>query len=369
MLIIIAISYIAIHYEAATGDRLFRIQIMIILYIVIGLVRSYLLNNTKTKLISFIIELSLVFLLEMQTKYIINYAFNVFYILILFEISISLSKKLMILIGTITVSISLVKYINMLTIVSNYSKITETLFFAFISIFILIIIIIFKYYKEEKEKTEELNAKLVESLEKIEELTLIKERNRIASELHDSIGHKLTGLIMQLEMAEYYIDNSKQETRKLIIQSKQNSRDSLKELREVVEALKEPCLKGDFIPLIRELSNKFSQMTKIEVNLNNSGREIKLTPEAKIVLYKIIQEALTNSAKHGNVKKVDIIINYLKDKIEIIIKDDGIGCNQIIKGNGLDGITKKVESLNGIVSFNGDNGFEIKLLFNMEDNK
>lgn len=367
IVIVVVISFIAIQHETAVGFRFIRIIILVVIYIKIGIIRSYFLKNKTIKIITFFIDIAIIFLLELQTKYVINYAFHVFYIVILFEASLVLDKKMTIIVGITAVSVSLIKYINLLLIVSNYTKITEVLFFTFINIFTIIIITIFKSYKEEKEKTDELYNKLVQTSEKVEELAVIKERNRIASELHDSIGHKLTGLIMQLEMAEYYLNNNIEESKKLIVQSKQNSRESLKQLREVVDALKEPILQDSFISEVKKLSKSYMKMTNIKVNISSNGKEIKLSNNIKIELYRIIQEAMTNSAKHGNANIINITINYNKNDLEIIIKDDGSGCNKIVKGNGLKGITDRVEVIGGKVSFSGDDSFEIKVQIRTEE--
>lgn len=365
IILVLLISYIAIQHETAVGFRFIRIVVLIIMYIALGIVRNYFLKNKNIKVITFIFDIVVIFLLELQTKYVINYAFHGFYIIVLFEASLLLNKKMTIIVGITTLAVSLIKYINLLLLVSNYSKITEAMFFAFLNIFTIVIITIFKSYKEEKEKTDQLYNKLVKTSEKVEELAVIKERNRIASELHDSIGHKLTGLIMQLEMAEYYLSNNIDESKKLIVQSKHTSRESLKQLREVVDALKEPILQGSFISAVKKLSKDYMQMTNIKVNIISKGKEVKLLQDIKIALYRIIQEALTNSAKHGNADIIDITIIY-NENMQIIIKDDGRGCKKIVTGNGLKGIKDRVETIGGEVSFKGNDGFEIKVQLRVE---
>lgn len=359
--IILVLSFIAIRYETAVGLRLITIEILIFLLIASGIIRNYFLNNEITKVISFIVDIVIIFLLELQTKFVANYAFHFFYIFVLFESTFILNKKVAAIINSTTVVVSLIKYINILIMIDNYSKIGETLFIAFINIFILILLILFKSYKEEKEKTDRLFNQLIETSKKYEELAVIKERNRIASELHDSIGHKLTGLIMQLEMSEYYLDDNIKEAKTLIEQSKNTARNSLKQLREVVDAIKDPVLIDNFYFEIKKLAKEFQSMTRINVSVKKIGKEIALEPLQKISLYRIIQESMTNTAKHSDAQRIEIILKNDSQKIEAVIKDDGNGCSKIIEGNGLKSIRERIETIGGSVFFSGDNGFMIKI--------
>jgi signal transduction histidine kinase len=209
----------------------------------------------------------------------------------------------------------------------------------------------------------------------IEKLTITKERNRVAQEIHDSLGHSITGLIMHLDYLEK-INNKKPEENETVIKKCQDlSRNAMKDLRKAVFALKENdemnSLHESIEELIKNLENE-----SINIIYKKQGIIEKLPPEIKFITYRIVQEVITNSIKHG--KANEIVLELINDKktnnFYIMESDNGIGSDRILVGNGIKGIEDRIRVFNGEVSIKTKKnmGFNINISIpngGMEDDK
>ncbi|MTI67269.1 MAG: sensor histidine kinase [Firmicutes bacterium] len=362
ILFLAVLFFLAMQYEQAQIHRIYVLTITFLCFLLIGIFRVYL--NKIYYSYSFLIDIGLVFFLEHNSRFLLNYFFHSFYIIIIIEVSLYLKRKESIILGLIAVIFSTIKYILLVYYNYNLSSISQMIFFLTISIFILVVINLLKHFKKEKEKNEKLykelaitHKKLKEYTKKVEELTVIEERNKIAREIHDTLGHSMTSLIMQMEMASHILDKEPNKAKDLINEGKKSARDGLLKVREVVETLKpnKEMTKGieSIIKLIDEFSKKCNVIIKKDID------KFSLPPDYSLALYRIIQESLTNSLRHGKANNIKIKLKK-EDKIYFEIKDNGKGSKKIKKGYGLKGIKERVKSLNGNVEFISENGFIVK---------
>ncbi len=205
------------------------------------------------------------------------------------------------------------------------------------------------------------NDKLKKHAETVEELTIEKERNRFARDTHDSIGHALSMLITLLEVCNITYENNSVETKNKLNEALKFARDGMKEIRRSISGLaiktkEEQGLKD----AINELASNFS-ISGINVDFLLEGDETVISLKCYDAIYRICQESLTNSLKHGKAKNVTLIIRFENTSVKIYIFDDGIGCKTIKKGFGLTGMESRVKELNGSVEFgsDGEKGFNI----------
>ncbi|EOC99556.1 two-component sensor histidine kinase [Caldisalinibacter kiritimatiensis] len=240
-------------------------------------------------------------------------------------------------------------------------------FFTLLNIFVLVVINFAQYFREQKLKKDLLydelldtHKKLKEYAQKIEELTILEERNRIARDIHDTLGHMMTGIIMELEMASHIIDKDTGKAKKLLKASKTSAREGLSKIRQVVETLKPDKQISKGIDSIKELIDEFSQKTGVDIDLNIIGSIKKLTPTVSVTLYRVVQESLTNAVRHGKATKIIVNISLTKEKIEFQIKDNGIGDKDIKLGFGLKGMTERVRALHGEIEFKVGDGFIVR---------
>ncbi|WP_432662919.1 sensor histidine kinase [Wukongibacter baidiensis] len=358
--------YMAVYFENASGTRLYMLLGLFAVYIILGIVRKRLYRNEMLLSCSFLIDIVLVYLLEHNSRFLINYFFHSFYIVILLEVSLTLKRDKSLIISIISVGVSLIKYILLISYNNNLASLSQMAFFLLINALILVIANFAQYNRDEKEKKELLynellktHKKLKEYSDKVEELAALEERNRIARDIHDTLGHNMTALIMQMEISSHMIDEDIDKTKELIDSAKEMARQGLLSVRKVVETLRIEETKKE-TNSIECLIDEFSNAAGIEIEFETIGELTKRHPNIDIALYRIVQESLTNAVRHGKATKVEVCITYKNEAIEFEIKDNGIGAKQIKEGYGIKGMKERITNLSGKVEFESGNGFIVK---------
>ncbi len=332
VILLFAMAYIKEH---ADGARAIAFIGLFILLLAGQYIRSKMLIKEKIYFYSFLAEAFLIFALESLSKYVINNYLHIFYIFLILEAGLVLDRRKALGINIFIAGISLIKYF--------YKFDNEFLFQLLILSFIITIL---NYASAQKE-----------AAVKIEELSKANERLRIGREIHDSLGHTLTGLIMQLEMAYHVFDADKDKSYGLLRDSINSSREALRQTRQAVEKLRND--KYDIIEMIK----RFQEQTIAAIVFNDHADISSFKEQYKGLIFRLIQEALTNSIKHGRAKNISININQEKDHIKIMIEDDGSGAEKVIEGYGLKGMRERLDELNGYFDYGSKNkGFFIKAL-------
>lgn len=195
----------------------------------------------------------------------------------------------------------------------------------------------------EKSRVERLN-------KEIEQLTIIEERNRVAQEIHDNLGHNLIALNMNLDVAGNMVDVENNELREIIDKCQNLTKESVESLRMAVYALRDERLFKEFISSVEELINNITSTSNIKIDWDIDDRIEDYPGNYKNVIYTSIKESLTNSIKHGKVSQIYIELK-IKDEVFLIVSDNGIGCKDIVKSNGLIGIEERVKEVQGSVEY------------------
>lgn len=207
------------------------------------------------------------------------------------------------------------------------------------------------------EELKEANLNLKRLSNRIEELTIEKERTRIAQELHDSMGHSLVALKMNLEYAENVVDLKPEKTKEVINKAQGITKDCIINLRKVVTLLKEERNVEKLRQAIIELCEDFGEENGIKLILDMEEKIEELPPDIKNCIYKTIREAITNGVKHGKAKLFNIEILQGKQNITFKIKNNGDRCYSITKSNGLKGIEDRIVALGGKVKFTSEESY------------
>ncbi|WP_129730843.1 sensor histidine kinase [Ectobacillus funiculus] len=205
---------------------------------------------------------------------------------------------------------------------------------------------------------------MIEAHAKLKEITIVKERTRIAQEMHDSIGHSLIALRMHLEFAENMIEANPQKAGEAIVKAHDFSQKSIKELRKAVAVLKDQSVNSqiDLEELLNDMIESLQTSGKLKFTLNFDKEVESGNQDMKNCIYNSVREAVTNGLKHGKAQQFLINITKSSEKIRVIVEDDGEGCSQIKKSHGLQGIEERIGLLNGKVSFSSEKGRGFKLL-------
>ncbi|WP_042682606.1 sensor histidine kinase [Anaerosalibacter massiliensis] len=214
----------------------------------------------------------------------------------------------------------------------------------------------------EKTKVEKLNKYLEQQSKQIERLTITKERNRVAQETHDYLGHNLSALNMNLDVAGKIIRQDPEKTRKIINKCQNLTKESMNGLRKAVYSLKEDNRLLGLKDSIEKLMQNINSTGNVNFFFNFAQEVEELSLDYKNIIYSIIREGLTNSIKHGQANKIYINIEINEGNIDIVFKDNGSGCSKIIRGNGLKGIEERIFKTGGIVDYKTEEGkgFEIE---------
>ena len=181
--------------------------------------------------------------------------------------------------------------------------------------------------------------------------TLERERNRIARELHDGVGTNLTAIkLMVSQLLQNHRDPQAGEI-------EEQFQIALRELKDIIYGLTPPSL-GRY-GLFTALQNYVSKLNKSltpDISLQVFGHEIK-NYEFNIMVFRIVQELISNSIKHSSAKHITIHINSFDDMLNIMYEDDGIGFSKdtFRGGLGLDNIESRIHSMNGSVKFESGN--------------
>lgn len=163
-----------------------------------------------------------------------------------------------------------------------------------------------------------------------EQLSLSQERNRIAREIHDGIGHSLVNCMLTLELCERLVCTKPDEACKVIRQEKEDLRTALDDMRDYVHHLRPAELEGEpFVPLVQRYLARFAERTGLSAKCDVTSKSVDLPPSGRLVLLRIIQEALTNAAKHSEATEIGVSLARTGDAgAHCVISDNGCGFDE-----------------------------------------
>ncbi|MGI6778824.1 MAG: sensor histidine kinase [Acetivibrionales bacterium] len=218
-----------------------------------------------------------------------------------------------------------------------------------------------------KEKVEELkiaNEKIEAYAQKSVEMAKIKERNRLAREIHDILGHSLTSITTGIEACLDFIDVNPSIVKKHMAKIRDIAQKGLNDARRSVKELKIDSIeKYALVPAIKQLTEELNTFSGTKIELNITGQELKIEDNAAQAVYRVIQECITNALRHGKATLVTVNLTFKYDGLTIQVKDNGLGCEVINKGFGLMHIEERIKMLCGEVKFESvkGNGFSTHL--------
>lgn len=246
------------------------------------------------------------------------------------------------------------------TFAINYLIVLQEPFFLKQIPFILIIwisVILMPFNIHNKKKQDELENKLEDANKRIAELVKQEERQRIARDLHDTLGQKLSLIGLKSDLARKIIYKDPEKSKNEMKDVQETARTALNEVRKMVSQMRGIRLKD-------ELANVQQILEAAEIDFllhqNMRGKSISLFVEN--ILSMCMKEAVTNVVKHSQATQCQIIMEQSLQEVCITIKDNGIGFiynDDIDNGNGLLGIKERLEFVNGNLDVVIDHGTAI----------
>ena len=227
--------------------------------------------------------------------------------------------------------------------------ITSALWFGLVLAFVLLLVGTVLAEHESQEKLAIANHRLRQYALTIENQAILQERNRIAREIHDSVGHYLTAQSIQLENTALFLNTDRAKAAYHLQNARQLGKDALQNVRQSVATLRNHPLKGRSLKIaLEQLIEEFKRNSDIAIAFNLN---LLTSPSLEVTttLYRIAQEALTNISKHSNATKVHLTLTEQNNHIYLHIKDNGEGFNpaENTTGFGLQGMRERTEALNG----------------------
>lgn len=228
-----------------------------------------------------------------------------------------------------------------------------------------------RLYSELQELNINLEEKVVERTLKLEqsqretaialaEKSVLEERTRIAREVHDTVGHTLTSVNMQIEAGKRLINKDIILAIEKLEQSQEQIRLGLNNIRKALHMLKEGEFKEEFVPTLESFIQDTMKNTGITINYNISPIS-NLSSSQRYAFYRSLQEGITNGIRHGKSNYFDFSLKQEDNKIVFILKDQGIGAENVRLGFGLTSMKDRISELNGTfnVISKKDEGFTI----------
>ncbi|MDO6355512.1 histidine kinase [Caloramator sp. CAR-1] len=222
-----------------------------------------------------------------------------------------------------------------------------------------------KSFDEERRlrlELERTKAQLIKSIREVKEMSELKERDRIARQLHDKLGHSIAGILFQLRAMRKLVNKDINKAIIMLDNSIMELSNTLNTIRETVHNMKASKNIG-----IEDLKNLMEKFNFCKVDYKLIGDFNRLDTYHYEVLITIVREALTNATKYSKANNIEIKIEVLNRILRIYIKDDGIGCQNIKEGMGIKTLRDLVENMGGNVSIDGMNGFLMVCVIPLND--
>lgn len=219
----------------------------------------------------------------------------------------------------------------------------------------LIAIILLPFTIHNRNKQEKLEALLEDANEKISNLLIIEERQRIARDLHDTLGQKLSMIGLKSDLASKIVRSSPEEAKLELRDIQLTARTALKEVREMVSDMRSIRLE-DEIMRIKQLLNA----AQIDLEIEGSPSMLNTSLLVENVISMCIKEAVTNIVNHSDATLCKISFAQLNDEMIITIQDNGTGIKKdnenVIHGHGIRGMAERIEFINGTFTLESDKG-------------
>lgn len=332
------------------------------------------------------VTLCLDFVCSLLIVFILDFNYNGVLLLVFSNVIVYVGNRRIkfLLVGVAMISYLVADY-DLLSVSSNlfsirdyiqyYSTTNQQIAFSIFNVFISMNILIFILYciniineqdntiKEVNEWSKQLqdaNERLKEYNRMTEKMVETRERNRMAREIHDTLGHVLTGVSAGVDACIALVDIDIEQTKKQLETIACAVRGGIKEVRRSVSELRADALEHfQLEDAIKNMVTEINLLSGVEVFFDSKVDSLKFNEDEENVVYRIIQEGITNALRHGHATKVWIDIEKTGEILHLKIQDNGCGCKEVKKGFGTKHMKERVRMLGGDVNFYGEDGFLI----------
>lgn len=228
-----------------------------------------------------------------------------------------------------------------------------------ILLFVLSMILLFTGQKDENARIRKLNEQLNQANDQLrdyavnmERMTEMRERNRLAREIHDTLGHTLTAIIMCADAGLTLFDVAPEESKKRFQIVAQSARNGLTDVRRSIKALRADALEhASLEQALESLIENYCLTTSARIAYFQEAEELILDTDEEDALYRVVQEGMTNAVRHGKADRIEIRITRTGNTVSVKIRDNGTGCASPEEGFGLRHMRERLEMLGGTLAY------------------
>ncbi|EOO29738.1 two-component protein kinase [Bacillus cereus VD133] len=201
---------------------------------------------------------------------------------------------------------------------------------------------------KQNEAIRKQNAVLEQYMSQIERITLAEERNRLSNELHDTVGHAYTSIIMGMETlrTELATEMGIQRLDSLL----EMGRKSIEDVRGYLHQMDSPCQSPSLIQSLQNLGAEFQEHAQVNVSFRTFGEEYQLSRQAKITFVRCLQESLTNAVRHGQGTEIIVSLQFEQQYTRLEVQDNGKGNVEWQEGFGMNAMKERAMNLQGHLS-------------------
>ncbi len=201
---------------------------------------------------------------------------------------------------------------------------------------------------KQNEAIRKQNAVLEQYMSQIERITLAEERNRLSNELHDTVGHAYTSIIMGMETLRTEISTEMgiQRLDSLL----EMGRKSIEDVRGYLHQMDSPCQSPSLIQSLQNLGAEFQEHAQVNVSFRTFGEEYQLSRQAKIAFIRCLQESLTNAVRHGQGTEIIVSLQFEQQYTRLEVQDNGKGNVEWQEGFGMNAMKERAMNLQGQLS-------------------
>lgn len=241
----------------------------------------------------------------------------------------------------------------------NFLDIINLLFFI-----LFLMIYIANEVQENERMTQELimvhqvNHELENYAAVSEKIAEDKERKRLAREIHDTLGHALRGIAAGVDACIAMIDINPQATKKQLMVISKVVRQGIVDVRNSLNKLRPGALEQHgFKGAIENMIEEFTSVSDLTISLDYRLDKVDFENTKEDILFRVIQESVTNAVRHGDATHIDISLYIEDNSLYLKIQDNGQGCEEIHYGFGLKQMKERLGMINGKVAYDGHHGF------------
>ena len=217
--------------------------------------------------------------------------------------------------------------------------------------------------RERRARAElaDTNEMLRASADRVAELSATAERNRLARDIHDSLGHHLTAIALLLDKAMAFRARDAATADDAVADARRSAQQALDDVRRSVSALHDQTGPFSLSSALAELARQAND-GRLSVRVDWTGDERSYDPATLMALYRVAQEGITNVRRHANATRAAVEVHCGDSRAQVVVTDDGQGFEPGAEGFGLRGMRERVELIGGSVTLHSDLGCGTRLV-------